>query len=528
MILTLSIVILLIGGVLAWFVSRYSNDAPRWVALLALGLDLLLFLGAWKNGFNITQAIPQGVNENRWLFIETAQWIPRFGIQFKLAMDGLSFWLILLTLFLGIAAVLTSWREIQQRSGFFHFNLLWGLAGVLGVFLAMDLFLFFVFWETMLVPMYFLIAIWGHENRVYAALKFFIFTQASGLLMLISILALVFVHYKSTGTISFDYFTLLKSHVVSDFAFWIMLGFMLAFAVKLPVVPFHTWLPDAHTEAPTAGSVILAGVLLKTGAYGFFRFVLPLFPQESARFAPVAMTLATVGILYGAIMAFSQRDLKRLVAYTSVSHMGFVLLGVFAATQLALQGALLQMIAHGLSTGALFIIVGELQERIHTRDMNQMGGLWEQMPRLGALGLFFVIASLGLPGLANFIGEFFVLLGTFSVNKPLTILSALGLVGAAIYSLFLMQKTFFGGGISAKQGDWSLHDATRRESLLLVSIVLLIVWLGIFPNPVFKITKGVFETLHPVNVSVSSVSGTTISTSTLATDTRYHINQGAP
>jgi NADH-quinone oxidoreductase subunit M len=501
MILTLSIVILLIGGVVAWMVSRVSEDGPRWVALLTLAVNLLLYLGAWKNGFNLSQAVPHQFNENRWFFIETIQWIPRFGIQFKLAMDGLSFWLILLTLFLGLTAVLTSWREIQQRSGFFHFNLLWGLAGVLGVFLAVDLFLFFVFWEIMLVPMYFLIAIWGHENRVYAALKFFIFTQASGLLMLISILALVFVHYQSSGQLSFDYFTLLNSHVSGNFAFWIMLGFLLAFAVKLPVVPFHTWLPDAHTEAPTAGSVILAGVLLKTGAYGLFRFVLPLFPVESAHFAPVAMGLATVGILYGAIMAFSQRDLKRLVAYTSVSHMGFVVLGVFAASQLALQGSLLQMIAHGLSTGALFIIVGELQERIHTRDMNQMGGLWQQMPRLGALGLFFAIASLGLPGLANFIGEFFVLLGTFQVNRLLSVLSALGLVGAVIYSLFLMQKAFFGAGVSPKPGGWSVRDASRRESLLLISIVFLTVWLGLYPSPVFNVTKPVFETLTPTSTS---------------------------
>jgi len=508
MILTSSIVILLVGGIIAWAVSSYHTGAPRWIALLTIATDLALFLFFWGNEFSIAETVPTALDSSRWFTIETFQWMPRFGIQFKLALDGLSFLLILLTLFLGGASVLSSWGEIQQRRGFFYFNLLWGLAGVLGVFLALDLFLFFVFWEVMLVPMYFLIAIWGHENRVYAALKFFIFTQASGLLMLISILALVFLHYQTTGVLNFDYFSLLNFPVSGNFAVWIMVGFLLAFAVKIPVVPFHSWLPDAHTEAPTAGSVILAGVLLKTGAYGLLRFVLPLFPQQSAHFTSLAMTLATLGIIYGAIMAFAQRDLKRLVAYTSISHMGFVLLGIFAANQLALQGALLQMIAHGLSTGALFIIAGELQERIHTRDMNQMGGFWEAMPRLGALGLFFAIASLGLPGLANFIGEFFVLLGAFQVNKVLTILSALGLVSAAIYALFLVQKVFFGRNISSLPVNWSLHDTGPRESGLLISMVFLIVWLGLFPSPIFNMTKPVFETLHLSIVSSKATADT--------------------
>jgi NADH-quinone oxidoreductase subunit M len=323
-------------------------------------------------------------------------------------------------------------------------------------------------------------------------------------LMLVSILALVFVHYRQSGNISFDYLTLLNTHVSGDFGFWIMMGFLLAFAVKLPVVPFHTWLPDAHTQAPTAGSVILAGVLLKTGAYGLFRFVLPMFPQQSAQFAPVAMALGTLGILYGAIMAFSQHDLKRLVAYTSVSHMGYVLLGIFTATQLALQGALVQMIAHGLSTGALFIVAGEIQERIHTRDLNRMGGLWEQMPRLGSLCLFFAVASLGLPGLANFVGEFFVLLGAFHVNKWLAVLSALGLIGAAAYSLLLIQRTFLGAPKSTTPTDWSLRDANFRESFILVSIVLLVVWLGVFPSPVFNSAKQVIETMQPETVILLS------------------------
>jgi NADH-quinone oxidoreductase subunit M len=285
--------------------------------------------------------------------------------------------------------------------GLFHLNLMLVLAGVTGVFLALDLFLFYFFWELMLVPMYFLIDLWGHENRHYAAIKFFLFTQLSGLLMLLAILGLHFLHKEATGEATFDYTKLLHTPMGSTAQMLLMLGFFGAFAVKLPAVPFHTWLPDAHTEAPTAGSVILAGLLLKTGAYGMIRFVVPLFPEAAAVFAPIAMTVGVIGIVYGAILAFAQTDLKRLVAYTSVSHLGFVLLGIFVWNKLALQGAVMQMICHGLSTGALFIIVGELQDRIHTRDMRRMGGLWTVAPRMGAVAMFFAMASLGLPGLGT-------------------------------------------------------------------------------------------------------------------------------
>ena len=324
-------------------------------------------------------------------------------------MDGLSLILILLTLVLGVIAVISSWDEDNDRQGFFQANILWTLAGVVGVFLAMDLFLFFLFWEVMLVPMYLLIAIWGHEGKAYASMKFFIFTQLSGLLMLVAILILAFLHYSATGSYSFSYFDLLNTQMSSSIAHWLMLGFFIAFVVKLPAFPFHTWLPDAHTQAPTAGSVILAGILLKTGAYGLIRFTVPLFPEAALAFAPVAMFLGVAGIIYGAILAFAQSDFKRLVAYSSVSHMGFVLLGVFAWNSLALQGAVMQMVAHGFSTAALFMIAGALQQRLHTRNMDEMGGLWHHMPRMGAVALFFVLASLGMPGLGNFVAEFFSL-----------------------------------------------------------------------------------------------------------------------
>jgi NADH-quinone oxidoreductase subunit M len=301
---------------------------------VTLGADLALALGIWGQPGNLAA----GVSHAPWLLEFRHAWMPSLGIGFFFALDGLSLLMVLLTLFLGMISVAISWTEIQERVGFFHFNLLWTLAGIIGVFTALDLFLFYFFWELMLIPMFFLIVIWGHENRVYAAIKFFLFTQLSSLLMLLAIVVLYFVHGKATGDYTFDYTRLLGTPVSGNLALFLMLGFGGAFAVKLPVFPFHTWLPDAHTEAPTAGSVVLAGLLLKTGAYGMLRFVVPLFPEAAVRVAPFAMALGVAGILYGAVLAFSQRDFKRLVAYTSVSHMGFVILGVFAWNELALQG----------------------------------------------------------------------------------------------------------------------------------------------------------------------------------------------
>ncbi|MDD9890844.1 MAG: NADH-quinone oxidoreductase subunit M, partial [Gammaproteobacteria bacterium] len=307
---------------------------------------------------------------------------------------------------------------------------------------ALDLFLFFFFWEVMLIPMYFIIAIWGHENKNYAAMKFFIFTQVTGMLMLISILLLAYFHYVQYGALSFNYHDLLAVQTAGRLEMWIMLGFFIAFTTKLPSVPFHSWLPDAHSQAPTAGSVILAGILLKTGAYGLIRFAVPLFPEASMSFAPVAMTLAAISILYCAKVAFAQADIKRLIAYTSVSHMGFVTLGVYAWNEQALQGAVMTMLAHGLSAAALFMLAGGLQHRIHTRNMTDMGGFWAKVPRMAVVALFFSVAALGMPGLGNFIGEFLALLGAFQANITLTVISAFGLIFASVYSLWVIQKVF--------------------------------------------------------------------------------------
>jgi NADH-quinone oxidoreductase subunit M len=476
MILLWLIVILLVGGALAWLAARWSALASRWISLAAVGADFVLTLSLWaRYSSEVTLA-----GQSEWFEQVNWLWIPDFGIRFHLAMDGLSLLLVLLTMFLGIASVLVSWREIRDGVGFFHFNLLWILAGIVGVFLALDLFLFYFAWELMLVPMYFLIAIWGHERRAYAAVKFFLFTQLSGLLMLIAILALCFAHHQTSGTYSFEYTDLVGTPLAPHAAILIMLGFFAAFAVKLPMFPLHTWLPDAHTEAPTAGSIILAGLLLKTGAYGLLRFVMPLFPGAAREFAPVAMTLAVIGILYGAILAFAQTDLKRLVAYTSISHLGFVLLGIFAANPLALQGALLTIICHGISTGALFVVAGVLQERLHTREMYRMGGLWSTAPRLGGVGLFFVLASLGLPGLGDFVGEFLVLLGTYQVSVPLTVVAAVGVLGSTFYGLKLVQRIFHGPNVHGLR----VPDLAVREAIVLGPMMASLLWLGLYPQPV--------------------------------------------
>jgi len=473
------LIILLMGcGLLAWLTARWNNTLPRMISLAGITVQFLVVIWLWL-------IHRQGNGVGRWIISYTHAWIPDFGIQIKLGVDGLSLLMLVLTSFLGILSVLVSWKDIKERIGFFHFNLMFVLAGITGVFLSLDLFLFYFSWEVMLLPMYFLISIWGNENRIYAANKFFLFTQASGLLMFLSILGLYMVHGRQSGIYTFDYEQLLGTVMGAQTALLLMLGFVIAFIVKLSTVPFHSWLPDAHTQAPTAGSVILAGLLLKTGAYGLIRFVLPLFPQASHQFAPVAMVLGVISILYGAKLAFAQTDIKRLIAYISVSHMGFILLGIYAFNEMAMEGVVMQMVVHGVSTGALFIIAGALHERIHTRDVTQMGGLWNKMPKMGAMGLLFVMASLGLPGLGNFVAEILILIGSFSTNKTLTVIATTGLVAATIYSLRIMQKVFYG----KEQKQWDVTDFGFREMGMLISLSVAIIWLGLFPAPVLNLAK---------------------------------------
>jgi NADH-quinone oxidoreductase subunit M len=491
MILVSVIGILLIGGVLAWLAGRWSERLARWISLVAIGIDFVLAGIVWVGkASNAT---------GRWLDEVDWAWVPGLGIHFHLAVDGLSLLMLALTLFLGIVAVLASWTEIQEKVGFFHFNLMWVLAGIAAVFLAIDLFLFYFAWELMLLPMYFLIVIWGHERRVYAGAKFFLFTQCSGLLMLIAILALYFIHHKTTGVYTFEYSELLTTQLNHRAEFWIMLGFFVAFAVKLPVVPLHTWLPDAHTQAPTAGSVILAGLLLKTGAYGLIRFVVPLFPDAVSDFTPLALALAAIGIVYGAVMAYSQTDLKRLVAYTSVSHLGFVLLGIFSRNALGLQGAVMTMISHGLSTGALFVLVGSLQERLHTRDLDQVGGLWATMPRLSGAALFFSLGSLGLPGLGDFVGEFLVLLGSYRVSITITVIASIGVLASTFYALRMVQGAFQGPNTHA----WQVPDLNPREALMMAVMIVALLGLGLYPQPVLNASAQALEN-SPVQLPIAS------------------------
>ena len=488
MILVWLLIIPLAGGIAALAAGRFGLLWPRRISLAAMILELLASIPLL-----LSLKGPE-TGRGPWLIEVQADWIPQLGVTFHLGVDTLSLLLVLLTGVLGIVAILASWKEIRERAGFFYLNLLFTLAGVTGVFLALDLFLFYFFWELMLVPMFFIILLWGHERRTYGAVKFFIFTQAGGLLMLIAIVGLAFMGGFHTGEFSFDYADLMDVPMSGSTSLLLFSGFLAAFLVKLPAVPFHTWLADAHAEAPTAGSIILAGLLLKTGAYGLIRFAIPLFPDAAARSYPLIMVLAVAGILYGAVLACGQTDIKRLIAFTSISHMGFVLLGISAWNEIALQGAVMQMICHGVSTGALFMLAGALEQRTHTRDLSRMGGLWSQAPRMGGTVLFFCLASLGLPGLGNFMAEFLVLLGTFNMSVAAAAAASAGFVLATIYALRLVGRIFFGEPGEIR----SISDLSLREAAPFAILMAFILWIGLFPqaviNTVGPAIRGLIET----------------------------------
>lgn len=485
MILVYLIAIPMAAGIIAWVLDLIHPTLSRLTALLGNAIVFVIAIALWFSSGSIAGFY----NTSQWLKIFNFPWIPDLGIGVTLGLDGLSLLMILLTSILGFISVIVSWTEIKERVGFFHFNLMWSLAGITGVFLALDLFLFYFLWEVMLVPMYFLIAIWGHENRRYASIKFFLFTQLSGLFMLLSIIALALIHNHTAGYLTFNYFELLETTIGLTAGRWLMLGFLVAFAVKLPMVPLHTWLPDAHTEAPTAGSVILAGLLLKTGAYGLIRFVVPLFPEASQFFSLPLVILGVAGIIYGAALAFAQQDLKRLVAYTSISHLGFVLVGIFSFSVIAYQGVVMQMICHGFSTGGLFVLVGMIQEKTGTREMDRLGGLWKVMPRAGGAAMFLAMASLGLPTMGNFIGEFLVLIGSFHSQTVLVILATAGLVPATIYSLWLVQKTFHG----EPSKEFQPTDIGARHVITFSVMIIILIWLGLFPQSVLNTTRPTME-----------------------------------
>ncbi len=419
-------------------------------------------------------------------FVEKVQWIPNFNVYYFLGVDGLSLLLVMLTTVLTPLAMLSSWHGVERRVKLFTIMMLLLETGMLGVFCTMDMFLFYVFWEAMLVPMYFIIGIWGGGNRIYAAIKFFLFTMSGSLLMLIAIIWLAyFCSTQPGGYFTTDLTRLYDTGPTVPLAIqqWMFLAFALSFAIKVPLFPFHTWLPDAHVEAPTAGSVLLAGVLLKMGTYGLLRFCIPLFPQSVVLFMPYISALAVIGIIYGALVSMVQTDMKKLVAYSSVSHLGFVVLGIFALTQEGVQGSIIQMVNHGLSTGALFLIVGIIYERRHTRLIADFGGLAKVMPVYSTIFLIVSLSSIGLPGLNGFIGEFLILLGAFHssfLSHAYAIIAALGVILAAVYLLWMYQRVVYGK--VTHSANEHLADLSKREIAVLVPILVLIVWIGVYPG----------------------------------------------
>jgi NADH-quinone oxidoreductase subunit M len=473
MMLLYLILILVVAGILALLTGKRFPASARIISFIALAACLVMIIPLFFRS---------GDTGSEWLEEFKFSWIPQLGIGIHLALDGLSLLMLALTFFIGIISIVISRNESFRNPGFFYFNMLWTLAGITGVFLSIDLFLFYFFWELMIVPMYFIISIWGHEKRNFASYKFFIYTQAGGLLMLLSVIGIYLVHGSSTGTYTFELNELTGTIMTKVAGFLLMAGFLAGFLVKLPAFLLHTWLPDAYTESPTSGTIVLASLMSKTAVYGLIRFAIPLFPQASQSFAPAAMTLGVVGILYGAKLAFAQTDLKRLIAYSSLSHMGFVLIGIYSFNELAYQGVVVQIIAHGISTGAMFIIAGQLYERLNTRDIGKMGGLWDQMPALGAMGMIFSMALLGLPGLGNFIAEFLILAGAFKSSILFSCLASLGLILATVYSLRIMQRVFFGERKSASMRK----DLDARETIILGLLVAVIVATGVLPQPVIN------------------------------------------
>jgi NADH-quinone oxidoreductase subunit M len=462
------IVLPVVGAVAIALTRRESGTLQKTLGLVFSGLAFLLSL-LLVGGFEDVAAMQ---------FVEQADWIPAWGISYHVGIDGLSLWLVILTTFLTPLCLIGSWVSIERRVREFVVFMLLLEAGMIGVFVALDLFLFYVFWEAMLIPMYFLIGIWGHERRIYAAVKFFLYTFAGSVLMLIAFLVL----YRTAGVGTFDLAALVAAPVDPGLQVWLFLACAVAFAIKVPMWPFHTWLPDAHVEAPTAGSVILAGVLLKMGGYGFLRIAIPLFPDAALRFAPLVGVLAVIGIIYGALVSLVQPDLKKLVAYSSVSHLGFVMLGIAAFTTTSVVGSVYQMLNHGISTGALFFLVGMLYDRRHTRLIAEFGGLKAVIPWYTAVFLMISLSSIAVPGFNGFVGEFLILVGSWPWSPTLVVFASLGVILAAGYILWMVKRVFYGEVTNPK--NEGLPDLNRREALVLVPLVLLALFMGV-ASPLF-------------------------------------------
>lgn len=475
----------IIGSILVLFLKNEQKNIIRW---FALGVSLIAFI--------ISLFVYAGFDSSNpsFQFVHNFLWVKSLNIGYTVGVDGISLLLVLLTTFLTPLTLLSTWKAIEKNIKMFSFSMLLLEAGMIGVFISLDLFLFYIFWEAMLIPMYFIIGIWGGERRIYASVKFFIFTMFGSLLMLVAIIWLVVFSSNLTGTFTSNIIELYKigPQVPHDIQAWMFGAFFLSFAIKVPLFPLHTWLPDAHVEAPTAGSVILAGVLLKMGTYGLVRFCLPLFPQSAVEYAPIISVLAVIGIIYGALVSLVQPDMKKLVAYSSVSHLGFVVLGIFAMTTEALQGAVIQMVNHGLSTGALFLLVGVLYERTHRRDIAFYGGIAKIVPVYSTALMVASLSSIGLPGLNGFIGEFLILLGTFKSpvldNWWFTIFAATGVIFAAVYLLWMYQRVVW-GEVKNPELKHELTDLNKREIIVLIPIFIFIVWIGVYPGTFLSMTE---------------------------------------
>jgi NADH-quinone oxidoreductase subunit M len=519
------LIFLPLAGVVAVFAVKEAS--VRLTALAVTLADLLISLPLWWL-FDASSGQMQ--------FVESARWIPSLSINYRLGLDGISLPLVLMTTVLMPLCILISWHSIEKRIRSFMAMLLIMESAMIGVFCALDFVLFYVFWEAMLIPMYLLIGVWGGPNRLYAAIKFFLYTLAGSILLLVAILVLYF-----QGGLTFDILQLSQGTYSKSLQFWLFLAFFAAFAVKVPMFPFHTWLPDAHVEAPTAGSVILASVLLKMGTYGFLRFSLPMLPDASQVFTPLMVILSIIAIIYGAYMALAQADLKKLIAYSSVSHMGFVTLGLFMFNIQGIEGAVMQMVNHGITTGGLFLCVGLIYERTHSRQIADNIGLTKPMPRYATLLVIFALSSLGLPGTNSFVGEFMVLTGTFLWSKIAAALASLGIILAAAYLLWMVQRVAF--GVPDPHALPKLRDLNLREMVTLVPLVVLIFVIGLFPNPILtrmhpsveKVIARVFppaaeqaSTMRRVDPFTPSVEPITSTTGSMFTPETQAVSEGRP
>jgi NADH-quinone oxidoreductase subunit M len=487
----------LVGAALLLFIPKDNSNAIRWIAnLFALaGFLVSVPLWFWYNA-----------QDPGYQFIERLPWIPSVGAQYFLGVDGFSALMVLLATLFGSIAILSSWTAITERVKEYYIFLLILQTGMVGAFISLDFLLFFLFWEVMLVPMYFLIGIWGSDRRLYSAIKFFLYTLVGSVIMLLGILALYFYNHSVTGVYTFDITQFQNLNVPFNLQWWVFLAFFLGFAVKVPMFPFHTWLPDAHTDAPTAGSVILAAVLLKMGTYGFIRFSLPILPDATKAFVPMMVTLSIIGIVYGALCAMAQQDWKRLVAYSSVSHMAMVMLGMFALNPVGIMGSIIQQLNHGISTGALFLLVGNVYERRHTRQISEYGGLSKVMPTYAVIFLIMTMSSIGLPALNGFIGELLILQGVFVANKIWAAFAASGVVLGAAYMLWLYQRTMFGKIENPKNEH--LQDLNFREFATYAPLLILAVWIGLYPKPfIDRLQTSVDRVVLRINPEYSAARG---------------------